>query len=285
MNGWLLPLRVRPLCVWTPSPSLPFLVLPLSSLAPPLVNSRNCLRTAPPTGSIWMEICLCRWHGPAPVPLKARNSPVPSCHHPKHTGFNKWPFQVSHFCFLRSKWRQVGRGVKQLTVITEGMTATPRNTHTDPVIERTSGHLGLVFLAEDKATKTCTSLRAPGLTQQWTGSQGIWVKKWHSLFHPPPANLPIALPSSHFTVKPKSTRGYAAAYGQGNSKVTALLQEKAFNGGHCLTHSPAMKKMLDVKESRLRVRVCEYLCVRSQRFFFPVNSDGPLWIAYFRHKL
>ena len=63
--------------------------------------------------------------------------------------------------------------------------------------------------------------------------------------------MAIALPSSHFTLKPKSTHAYAAAYGQGNSKVTVLLQEKAFNGGCYLTHSPAMKKLLNVKVSRL----------------------------------
>lgn len=83
----------------------------------------------------------------------------------------------------------MGRGVRQLSVTTKRMTTPPRVHSTSPVTARASGHLGLVFLTEDKAIKVRTSVQAlvrrrhPGLTQQGTGTQDICVRvqKWQQL--------------------------------------------------------------------------------------------------------
>ena len=58
----------------------------------------------------------------------------------------------------------------------------------------------------------------------------------------------------------------AAAYGQatalqGSLKATVLIQEKAFDRGHCPTLGPAMKKMLDVKETDICESGCMCTCV------------------------
>ena len=98
---------------------------------------------------------------------------VPSfvlCHHQKHKGVNKWPFDL--FLPALSGGSEGGEGVKQLTVTGEMTTTPPPRVHSPfPVIE-SFRHLGLVFLAEDKATKGYTLLqtlvrcRDPDLSQQ-----------------------------------------------------------------------------------------------------------------------